>query len=185
MERIGPWFHKIDLPHGLTTKSASFSGEPADHPLGTWNIIKECLPSDLTGKTVLDVGCSAGFYSIQARRRNAQRVLGVDEQRLCVSQARFVDRVLGLGNDFERCSLYDLNPAELGRFDVVLALGLIYHCKHIIQGLERLFLVTKELLILESAILPPEQTPPAIPKPLDDNFKTNVVLSTGQREYCE
>ena len=158
---LKPWFHQIEL-EGIKTKTKSVAGEPADHPHGTWKIVKKCLPKDLSHKTVLDIGCNAGFYAIEAKRRNAAYVLGVDSQRLHVRQARFVNRVLGLDLDFRRMSLYELNPAEIGQFDVTLALGLIYHCKHLIFGLEKLFQITKELLILESAILPPKKTPQPI-----------------------
>jgi len=175
--RLEPWFHRIDLGSGIVTKTKTSSGEPADHPLGTWAIVRECLPADLTGKSVLDVGCNAGFYSFEANRRHAGRVLGVDSSRHHVLQGRFVNRVLGLGVEFRRQSLYDLDPAELGQFDVTLALGLIYHCRHIVLALERLFLMTRELLVLESAILPPEKTPEPMVFPFGDAPRTLLPLA--------
>jgi tRNA (mo5U34)-methyltransferase len=175
--RLEPWFHRIDLGSGIVTKTKTSSGEPADHPLGTWAIVKDCLPSDLTGKSVLDVGCNAGFYAFEAKKRHAGRVLGVDSSRHHALQGRFVNRVLGLDVEFQRMSLYDLEPAELGQFDVTLALGLIYHCKHIVLALERLFLMTRELLVLESAILPPESTPEPIVFPFGDAPRTLLPLA--------
>ncbi|HVT59095.1 MAG TPA: class I SAM-dependent methyltransferase [Thermoanaerobaculia bacterium] len=68
VERLRPWFHAIELPHGLWTKHESAGTEPADHPAGTWEVVRRHLPPDLAGKTVLDVGCGAGFYSVQAKR---------------------------------------------------------------------------------------------------------------------
>jgi tRNA (mo5U34)-methyltransferase len=159
VERLKPWFHCIDLGQGIVTKTERAATEPVDHPRGTWEIIKNCLPQDLTGKRVLDVGCNAGFYSIEAKRRNAARVLGVDSQRHQVRQALFARRVLGLDIDFNRMSVYDLRLETVGTFDVVLALGLIYHLKHLILALERLFDVTGEMLILETAVLPPDKIP--------------------------
>lgn len=152
---LEPWFHQIDLGHGIKTKSRPAGSEPVDHPWGTWEIIRGYLPDDLTGKTVLDVGCNAGYYAIQAKRRNAARVLGIDSQRLHIRQALFVKRVLGLDLEYRRMSVYDLSLATMGKFDVTLALGLIYHCKHPLLALEKLFQVTRDLLILESAVLPP------------------------------
>lgn len=155
VEQLRPWFHLIELGDGIRTKDGSVANEAADHPLGTWKIIRRCLPEDLSGKSVLDVGCNAGFYSVRAKERGAARVLGLDAQRHQIQQALFVRRVLGLDIEFERMSVYDLDPRTMGQFDVVLALGLVYHCKHLVQALERLYLVTKELMILETAILPP------------------------------
>jgi tRNA (mo5U34)-methyltransferase len=159
VERLGPWFHCVDLGDGLVTKSKSAIGEPVDHPRPTWNSVKACVPSDLTGQTVLDVGCNAGFYSIEMKRRGAARVLGLDAQRDLIRQAEFVRDVLDLDIEYERKSVYDLDPFAMGQFDVTLALGLIYHCKHLVLALEKLFLITRRLLVLETAIYPPEKAP--------------------------
>ena len=159
VNRLAPWFHCIDLGDGLFTKSQSAIGEPVDHPRPTWENVKACVPSDLTGQTVLDVGCNAGFYSIEMKRRGAARVLGLDAQRDLIRQAEFVREVLGLNIEYERKSVYDLDPFAMGQFDVTLALGLIYHCKHLVLALEKLFLITRRLLVLETAIYPPEKTP--------------------------
>lgn len=155
IERLQPWFHCIDLGKGILTKQQAVGTEPIDHPYGIWHKIKELLPSDLSGKSVLDVGCNAGFYSVEAKRRGAARVLGLDAQRIHIRQATFVQRVLGLDIEYSRMSVYDLSPGNVGQFDVTLALGLLYHCKHLVLALERLAAVTKELLIIETAIFTP------------------------------
>ena len=95
-------------------------------------------------------------------------VLGVDGQRQHVRQALFVRKVLGLDLEFRRFSVYDLNPQTVGRFDITLALGLVYHLKHLVFALERLYDVTNELLIVETAIIPPEQTPESFVQPLGE-----------------
>ena len=159
VERLGPWFHCIDLGDGLVTKSQSAIGEPVEHPRPTWESVKECVPADLSGQTLLDVGCNAGFYSIEMKRRGAARVLGLDSQRDLIRQAEFVRDVLGLDIEYQRMSVYDLDPFAMGQFDVTLALGLIYHCKHLVLALEKLFLITRHLLVLETAIYPPERAP--------------------------
>ncbi|HEV7889152.1 MAG TPA: DUF1698 domain-containing protein [Pyrinomonadaceae bacterium] len=159
IEKLGPWFHRIELGDGLVTKTESAVGEPVEHPRPTWEKVRACLPEDVSGKSVLDVGCNAGFYAVELKRRGAGRVVGVDSQRSLVRQAAFVRDVLGLEIEYERASVYDLDPRELGQFDVVLALGLIYHCKHLVLALERLYGVTRELLILETAVYPPKKAP--------------------------
>jgi tRNA (mo5U34)-methyltransferase len=159
VDRLGPWFHRIDLGDGVVTKGASVAGEAADHPLPTWQHVAVALPADLSGRSVLDVGCNAGFYSVEAKRLGAERVLGIDAQRHQVRQASFVARALGLDLEFRRMSVYDLSPETVGIFDVTLALGLVYHLKHLVQGLERLFSVTRDLLVLETAVLLPELVP--------------------------
>jgi tRNA (mo5U34)-methyltransferase len=157
--RLGPWFHCIDLGGGLLTKTESAVGEPVEHPRPTWEKVRACLPEDVDGLSVLDVGCNAGFYAVELKRRGAGRVLGVDSQRNLVRQALFVRDVLGLDIEYRRMSVYDLDPRSLGQFDVTLALGLVYHCKHLVLALEKLFAVTRGLLVLETAIYPPEKSP--------------------------
>lgn len=155
INKLGPWFHRIDFKDGVSTKSGAYTGEDNAHPLPTWKRISPVLPQDLSGKTVLDIGCNAGFYSFKARERNAKRVLGLDAQLWHVRQARFAAQ--GLGHDrveFRQGSVYDLTPEKVGKHDVVLALGLIYHLKHLYQALENLYWVTKELLVIETAIIP-------------------------------
>src|ERR1051325_5801172 len=181
IEKLGPWFHCIELGDGLATKTASAVGEPVEHPGPTWEKVRACLPEDVSGKSVLDVGCNAGFYAVELKRRGAGRVVGLDSQRSLVRQAAlvreagrvvgldsqrslvrqaaFVRDVLGLEIEYKRASVYDLDPRESGQFDIVLALGLIYHCKHLVLALERLYAVTRELLILETAVYPPKKAP--------------------------
>jgi tRNA (mo5U34)-methyltransferase len=168
LKTFEPWFHRIDLGNGIFTKTESVMGEPVDHPRETWEIVQQCLPADLSGKSVLDVGCNGGFYCVEAKRRGAARVLGIDGQRQHVRQALFVRKVLGLDLEFRRFSVYDLQPGNIGRFDITLALGLVYHLKHLVLALERLYDVTKELLIVETAIIPPEQTPDSFVQALGD-----------------
>ena len=159
LEQLQPWFHCIDLGNNIRTKTRSAIGEPVEHPAPTWQRVQAALPNQINGKSVLDVGCNAGFYSIEMKRRGAARVLGVDSQRDLIRQAQFVRQVLDLDIDYRRMSVYDLDPLTMGQFDVTLALGLIYHCKHLVLALEKLFAITRELLILETAIYPPEKVP--------------------------
>jgi tRNA (mo5U34)-methyltransferase len=159
LKRLEPWFHRIDLGGGLFTKTESVMGEPVDHPYGPWQTIQKLLPADLSGITLLDVGCNAGFYALEAKRRGAKRVLGVDGQRQHVRQGLFVRKVLGLEVEFRRLNVYELSPRVVGQFDITLALGLLYHLKHPILALENLYRVTKELLVIETAIMPVGETP--------------------------
>lgn len=165
IERLGPWFQCLELPGGIRTKTTSIAGEALDNPARQWKVVGACLPADLAGRSVLDVGCNAGFFAVEAKRRSAARVVGVDSQRQAIRQARFARDVLGIDIEYRRQSLYEFGPED-GAFDVVLALGLVYHCKHLVLALERLFGVTRELLIVESAIVPEGTLPASFVQPL-------------------
>ena len=74
VSELGAWFHNIDLG-GVQTAPDHFLG---DYPSIKWRMFQQSIPADLSGKTVLDIGCNGGFYSIEMKRRGAARVVGID-----------------------------------------------------------------------------------------------------------
>ena len=76
VEELGPWFHNIDL-NGVATAPDHFLG---DYPAFKFTRFADALPDDLTGKSVLDIGCNAGFYSLEMKRRGAAEVLVVSNR---------------------------------------------------------------------------------------------------------
>src|SRR5882724_2470388 len=70
-ESVGFWWHSIDLGHGIATKGVK-TRESLQSELESLR-----LP-DLRGKTVLDIGAWDGFFSFEAERRGARRVLALD-----------------------------------------------------------------------------------------------------------
>jgi len=132
IEALGPWFHNINLG-GVWTAPDHFLG---DYPNAKFRGFAEALPRDLTGRTVLDLGCNAGFYSIEMKRRGAARVLGVDSDERYLAQARLASEVLGLdGIEFANLSVYDVG--KIGeRFDIVIFMGVLYHLRHPLLALD-------------------------------------------------
>jgi tRNA (mo5U34)-methyltransferase len=143
---LGTWFHNIDI-HGVKTAPNHFLG---DYPAVKWRRFADALPADLTGKTVLDIGCNGGFYAIEMKRRGADRVLGLDSDREYLAQARFAAEALGMAIEFRELSVYDVGL--LGeKFDVVLFLGVLYHLRHPLLALDLIHEhVAKDLLVFQS-----------------------------------
>jgi len=132
----------------VQTAPAHFLG---DFPAIKWKRFSHALPQDLAGKSVLEIGCNAGFYSFEMKRRGAARVLGIDFDDYYLNQARFASEVLGFEDvEFRRMSVYDI--ASLGeRFDVVLFMGLMYHLRHPLLALDLIHEhVAKDLLVYQS-----------------------------------
>ncbi len=146
VEELGPWFHNIDLK-GVHTAPHHFLG---DYPSFKFRNFAHAIPQDLSGKSVLDIGCNGGFYSIEMKRRGAARVVGIDSDEDYLRQARFATEVLGYDIEFRNLSVYDV--AQLGeRFDVVIFMGVLYHLRHPLLALDLLHEhVTKDLLIFQS-----------------------------------
>ena len=130
---LGEWFHNIDL-NGVKTAPNHFLG---DYPGVKWRRFSSAIPEDLTGKTVLDIGCNAGFYCHEMKRRGAMRVVGIDHDQTYLAQARFAAKVTGLDIEFRKMSVYEIGG--LGeRFDIVLFLGVFYHLRHPLLALDLL-----------------------------------------------
>ena len=148
VRELGQWFHNLDLG-GVETAPDHFLG---DYPRVKWNQFAHAIPSDLRGRTVLDVGCNAGFYSIEMKRRGADYVLGVDSDRRYLAQAAFAAEVAGVEIDLREMSVYQV-PAIGARFDVVLFMGVLYHLRYPLLALDLLHeYVTRDLLVFQSML---------------------------------
>ena len=128
---LGPWFHNMPL-RGIRTAPEHFLG---DYPMVKWRHYASLLPPDLRGRTVLDIGCNGGFFSLEMKRRGADRVLGIDTDEAYLSQARFAAGVEGLDIEFRLLSVYDV-AALRERFDLVFFLGVFYHLRHPLLALD-------------------------------------------------
>jgi tRNA (mo5U34)-methyltransferase len=131
IQGLGPWFHNMEL-RGIWTAPNHFLG---DYPRTKWQRFASAIPADLTDKSVLDIGCNGGFYSLEMRKRNASRVLGLDTDDDYLEQARFAASVSGLEIEFINLSVYDV-AALKERFDIVLFMGVSYHLRHPLLALD-------------------------------------------------
>ena len=142
-----PWFHRIDLSNGITTPGVD------DAPFKLSHIH---MPDDLSGKTVLDIGAYDGFFSFEAERRGASRVLATDH--CCWAATGMGD---GQGFQIAHHALQSkvearlipvegLSPNSVGVFDLVLFLGVLYHAQDPMRYLRIAKSVCKEMMILET-----------------------------------
>ena len=131
IDELGPWFHNMNLA-GVWTAPDHFLG---DYPAVKWRHTASAIPVDLRGRSVLDIGCNAGFFSMEMKRRGADRVVGLEPDPAYLAQARFAADVSGLEIEFRDLSVYDV--AALGeRFDIVLFMGVFYHLRHPLLALD-------------------------------------------------
>ncbi len=143
------WFHRIDLGHGVVTPGDDNSPR---------KLVELRFPEDLKGKTFLDIGAFDGFFSFEAERRGASRVLATDSyvwqgKVPGKSKEGFLAARLLLNSRVEDMEIepLDISPQTVGTWDVVLFAGVLYHMKHPMLALERAASVTRELLIVETA----------------------------------
>jgi tRNA (mo5U34)-methyltransferase len=145
---LDPWFHALELD-GVRTAPDHFLG---DYPGAVWRALAPALPADLSGKSVLDIGCNAGFFSIEMKRRGAARVLGVDFDPRYLAQARLAAEVNEVDVELRELSVYDV--ARLGeKFDVVIFMGVLYHLRHPLLALDLVREhVAKDLVVFQSML---------------------------------
>jgi len=166
IERLGPWFHNLHLPDGTQTAPDHGLG---DFPRYKWEALRPHLPDRLDGWTALDLGCNAGFYSFELAKRGA-KVTAIDLDEHYLAQARWAAREYGLEGaiDFRRMQVYDLSQLEQ-QFDLVLFMGLFYHLRYPLLGLDLVALRTRRILIFQTLTTPGREVEPEIPdQPLED-----------------
>ena len=145
------WYHTIDVAPGVTTPGW----------FDTRHIV-DLLPwPDVRGKRCLDVGTFDGFFAFELERRGAAEVIAIDieDHRLWDWPAearpgviedrdlsflgppkgdgwRLVAELTGSRATWQALSIYDLNPADVGMFDVVVCGSLLLHLRDPVRALE-------------------------------------------------
>src|SRR5438045_7785979 len=116
------WYHTIDLGGGVVTNGVD------DTPQ---RLARVQLPASLNGKTVLDIGAWDGYFSFECERRGAARVVALDHvvwnapTAAGTGKAGFDFAHAALGSKVEQIDsdVYDMDPANIGKFDIVLFIG--------------------------------------------------------------
>jgi tRNA (mo5U34)-methyltransferase len=170
------WHHSLDLGHGVITKGQDNSAK---------KLRRLRLPESLAGKSVLDIGAWDGFFSFEAERRGASRVLATDsfvwrggcdwadKSGFDLAKAALESRV-----EENEIDVLELDPGTVGVFDVVLFLGVLYHMKHPLLALERVASVTGDLLVIETVVDMLAHQRPAIA------FYANEELALDATNWC-
>lgn len=166
IKNIEYWYHKIELPGGIVT--------PGWSPI---HAERYCIPEDLTGKRVLDIGAWDGHWTWEALRRGAKEVVAIDDFSddcglghkrtawetfdICREAFGFTSKLGGpeecWGNGKDQCvqrtemSVYDL--IRDCPFDIVFCFGVLYHLKHPLLALEKISEVCDGALYVETASL--------------------------------
>ena len=142
LQRLG-WYHSIELPSGDVIEGIQTL------PQLRQRIAQFPLPENLTGKRVLDIGAWDGWFSFEMERRGA-RVLAIDNAR----RTRFLKarELLNSRVEYRIADICRSAARDLGRFDIVLFFGVLYHLKHPMLALERVCDLATDLALVESYV---------------------------------
>jgi tRNA (mo5U34)-methyltransferase len=109
-----------------------------------------------------------GSTSFEAERRGASRVLATDSfawtsyQENGKAGFELARNELGSRVEDTEIDVLDLSPDRVGRFDLVLFLGVLYHMRHPLLALEKVASVAKDQLIVETHVDMLAIDPPAM-----------------------
>jgi tRNA (mo5U34)-methyltransferase len=133
----GRWWHEIELAPGLMTPGddSNRMKVPILDGIG--------FPRDMHGLRVLDIGCSDGFFSFEMERRGA-RVIAMDFVPEDYTGFTIAKRILGSSVEYRMDNVYNLSPETYGTFDLVLFMGVLYHLRNPLGGLDAIRSVMTE-----------------------------------------
>jgi tRNA (mo5U34)-methyltransferase len=172
--RYAPWFHNLHLPDGTETAPTHPLG---DFPAFKWAQIAPYIPTNLDGWTALDIGCNSGFYTFELARRGAQ-VTGIDVDPHFLRQARWAAEKFELTEavEFRQAQVYDLAHEE-ARYDLVLFMGVFYHLRYPLLGLDIVAEKVKRLMLFQTLTIPGEEVADV---PEDQDFDDrDPMLASG------
>ena len=130
IDSVPVWHHRIELSPGIFTPAIQQT-----HNLLT--AIK--LPTDLSGLRVLDLGARDGFFSFECERRGAAEVIAVDYAPVELTGFGVASRILDSKVKWITANVYRINELNLGKFDLILFLGVIYHLRNPYLAIDRIY----------------------------------------------
>lgn len=150
VERVNslPWFHQIDLGDGIVTPGRANLQHLKAQADAMFRL------ANPQGKSILDIGCYDGFYSLEAHKRGAKRVLATDHfiwqdtrcrEAFDIAKARVAPQIEVMDIDVD-----ELSPLSVGVFDIVLFSGVLYHLRHPFLAIERVSALATETLVVET-----------------------------------
>ena len=163
LARLG-WYHSMELPDGRVIQGFQsldvLRNRMAQFP----------IPADLRGKRALDIGAWDGWFTFELERRGAQ-VMAIDSTPF--ERFRIAHELLGSHAVYRVDDVCRLSPTQVGYFDVVMFLGVLYHLKHPVLALEKVCELATDLVCVESFVIDDGSDPAA--KPVMEFYETTEL----------
>jgi SAM-dependent methyltransferase len=167
------WFYEFRLPGGKMTNCYLSDEMKSIHRIREkmlLDYLDQRVGSRWKELSCLDIGCHEGYFSLLLAKKGCRKVVGVDARPEHIESANLMRDLYGLKNvTFRQGDLFELNTAELGKFDIVLLFGALYHVSDILGALRITRMLTKELCVIETQIAP--EMPAELEWGTKDNLK--------------
>jgi len=152
------WFYSYELPDGSTTPTYHGSDIKAIHDTRLQMLescLEESLGPDRNGLSALDLASHQGWFAYNMARSGFSPVLGIDARQSHVDDSSLIAQIYEMGNlSFRQGDIHTQNPEQLGQFDVVLMLGLLYHLENPVGALRICRNLCRKLCVIETQIVP-------------------------------
>jgi len=129
-------YQGIDLGKGIKTKGHDRA-----------NTANKIFPNSLKGLSLLDLGCNIGSFCIEAKKRGAKKVVGVDAEAEKIKVARSIASHKHCDIQYIAHNIETLDMKE--NFDFVILLNVIHHLHDPICLLRRVYDHVNRTLIIE------------------------------------
>ncbi len=152
------WFYSYELPDGSTTSTYHDDDIHVIHDT-RWQMLEDCLNrtlgADRNGLSAIDLASHQGWFSVNMARAGFSPVLGIDARQSHVDDSNLIARIYEMDQlSFQQGDIHDQSPDQLGQFDVVLMLGLLYHLENPVGALRVCRNLCKNMCIIETQIVP-------------------------------
>jgi hypothetical protein len=198
VEQPPPWMYAWQLGSGIVTPVAG-PELPEIHRTRAELMeaqVRAALSAAGPDASVIDLACNEGWFSHRMLEWGASRVLGVDIRPRVIRRAELIRAHYGIPPErleFACGDVFKLEPAELGTFDVVLCLGLVYHLENPVGAIRIARAVTRGMCVIESQLTRQtdvivhgngrsnqyEETSASFAAVVETDHETNLLASAG------
>lgn len=149
------WMYEFDLRGHKTPVEGRKAVRHPERRRYFFDPLVRMLGGSLRGKRVLDLACSAGYWSLAASEAGADHVVGIEARQMHFDQASFVFKAKDIDPakyTFVHDNIFDVDFARYGTFDVVLCLGIMYHITRHTELFEKISAVNTDVLLVDTRI---------------------------------
>ena len=152
------WFYRFTLPSGKVTSTYDDGALDLIHDTRLamlQQVIDRHFGGSLAGRNAVDIACHQGWFATKLAGWNADDVLAVDARAEHVADTTLIRDALQLDKlRVEQSDVHALDPARMGRFDLVLMLGLIYHLENPVGALRQARALCRNACVVETQVVP-------------------------------
>ena len=152
------WFYAYELPGGERTPTYHHGELDAIHDT-RWDMLQGHLQAIFSGQyehlRAVDLASHQGYFAVKTAQLGFSEVLGVEARQSHVDDARLMAEIYGLQQlRFQQSDIYDLDVRQLGQFDLVMVLGLLYHLENPVGALRLCRALCKGVCLIETQVVP-------------------------------